>query len=166
MDLKEACKSILDQIDDVIDQIREVDYSKEVDILNATIGQHIRHTLEFFICLKDGYQAGAVNYDKRTRDKRIEESREFTRSTIEDIKQFITFDAVDRELVLIANYSQAEGKDVVVSTTFQRELAYNIEHAVHHMAIMKIGINAVAPYVQLPKEFGIAVSTLRFQDSH
>ena len=37
-----------------------------------------------------------------------------------------------------------------ISTNYFRELTYNIEHAIHHMAIMKIGVREVAPYVTLP----------------
>jgi hypothetical protein len=44
-------------------------------------------------------------------------------------------------------------------------LVYNIEHAVHHMAIMKIGIREVADYINLPDNFGIAVSTLRYRET-
>ena len=40
----------------------------------------------------------------------------------------------------------------------------NIEHAVHHMALVKIGLRDVAPRVTLPAGFGIVVSTLRHQE--
>jgi hypothetical protein len=33
------------------------------------------------------------------------------------------------------------------------------------MALMKIGIREAAPYVTLPEEFGIAISTLRYRES-
>jgi len=48
-----------------------------------------------------------------------------------------------------------------IKTNALRELAYNIEHAIHHMAIIKIGINEVSPYILLPSAFGVASSTIR-----
>ena len=50
-----------------------------------------------------------------------------------------------------------------IETNIGRELAYNIEHAVHHMAILKIGLAIVAPEVKVPEGFGVAVSTLRYK---
>jgi hypothetical protein len=46
-----------------------------------------------------------------------------------------------------------------------REITYNIEHIVHHMALVKIGIKEVCPYVVMPPEFGIAVSTIKYHKS-
>jgi hypothetical protein len=50
-----------------------------------------------------------------------------------------------------------------VPTNFLRELVYNIEHAVHHMALIRIGVREVAPHITLPPDFGVAASTIRHQ---
>ena len=47
------------------------------------------------------------------------------------------------------------------ASNLDRELVYNIEHAIHHMALIKIGIKEVAPQLQLPEGFGVANSTIR-----
>ena len=54
MNLTEACSNILSQLTELVDQIRESDFVKPAETLShSTIGQHLRHTLEFFIrCLK------------------------------------------------------------------------------------------------------------------
>jgi len=54
---------------------------------------------------------------------------------------------------------------IKIDTTSTRELVYNIEHAVHHMAIMKIGVREIASYIKLDPDFGIAASTIRYKDS-
>ena len=46
-----------------------------------------------------------------------------------------------------------------------REITYNIEHIVHHMALVKIGIKEACRNVILPEEFGIAVSTIKYHKS-
>ncbi|MBK7681685.1 MAG: hypothetical protein IPJ26_04015 [Bacteroidetes bacterium] len=50
-----------------------------------------------------------------------------------------------------------------VNSTYKRELAYNIEHAIHHMAIIKIAIENAYSDIVLDKAFGVAPSTIRFQ---
>jgi len=68
-------------------------------------------------------------------------------------------------LRLEVGYGCNDEEGVVLSTNYLRELTYNIEHAVHHMAIMKIGISEIAPYVTCPRDFGVAVSTTRHRES-
>jgi hypothetical protein len=53
---------------------------------------------------------------------------------------------------------------ITIETNYFRELTYNIEHAVHHMAIMKIGIREVAGQVVIPTSFGVATSTIRYRE--
>ena len=71
----------------------------------------------------------------------------------------------DKPLLLEVGYDRGSEDSVTIATTANRELVYNIEHAVHHMAIMKIGVREVAPYVKLSPDFGIAASTIRYNDS-
>jgi hypothetical protein len=68
--------TVLTQLADAVGQITEADFRKPSPALsNATIGQHLRHTLEFFVCLEQGYESGIVNYDKRQHDKAIENDK-------------------------------------------------------------------------------------------
>lgn len=163
MQLSTACCAILNQLSDLIGQLKENDFTKPSKALsNSTIGQHLRHTLEFFICLEQGYSVGLVNYDKRNHDKLIETDKFLALNTIEKIQDFISSKKVDQPLQLEVGYNPHNEEAITIETNYYRELVYNIEHAVHHMAIMKIGIHEVAPYIGLPADFGVAVSTLRY----
>ena len=163
MNLGEACNEILGQLLFVTKNLKDKDYSQPIPLLNqATIGQHIRHTLEFFICLINGYKAGTVCYDRRAHDSRIETQKGVAKNEIARLIDFIGAQPQNKDMSLEANYSLHEGDIIAVKTNYHRELAYNIEHAVHHMAIIKIGILQVAPYIQLPQHFGVAVSTVRY----
>lgn len=166
MNLNKACCNILAQLTDLIHQISEQDFTKPVATLgNSTIGQHLRHTLEFFICLEKGLEAGVINYDKRAHDKLIESDKFLALSTLNRIQEFVLSQSFDRVLKLEAGYDLDKEEFVTIETNFSRELVYNIEHAVHHMAIMKIGIREVAPTITLPHDFGIAASTIRYQET-
>ena len=165
MNLREAGSDILTQLTELVSQIREEDFAKPSDTLSkSTIGQHIRHTLEFFMCFEAGYNAGIVNYDKRAHDKLIETDKYIASSAVSRIGDFVSTFA-DKPLLLEVGYDRGSEDSVTIATTANRELVYNIEHAVHHMAIMKIGVREVAPYVKLSPDFGIAASTIRYNDS-
>lgn len=166
MRLSDACTTILNQLSDIIQQLEEKDFARSSAALGkSTIGQHTRHTLEFFLCLEHGFRKGVVNYDKRAHDKMIETDKFIALSTINQIRDFIDSRKNDQPLKLEVGYERDSEACLTIETNFFRELTYNIEHAVHHMAIMKIGLREIAPYVSFPPDFGIAVSTMRHQEA-
>ena len=166
MKLNNACNEILSQLAHVIDQLTPEEFTIPITILNgATIGQHIRHTLEFFICLEKGCKKGVVNYDKRDHDRSMENDKTKTLQKITDIQSFINTFEETKPILLQVDYSENGKNEISIATNLQRELVYNIEHAVHHMAIIKIGLQAIRPDILLPKDFGVAVSTLRHQEA-
>jgi len=165
MQLTHAVNNILSQLSDVVEQIQEEDFCKPSRSLNATLGEHLRHTLEFFICLEQGYYHGVINYDKRVHDKAMEKDKFIALNAIRQIQGFIGTHQNDKALKLEVGYLPDSEESISLNSNYQRELVYNIEHAVHHMAIMKIGIKEVADYISLPPDFGIAVSTLRYKES-
>jgi uncharacterized damage-inducible protein DinB len=164
--LIQASGAILDQLSDVIGQLTATEFAHPSDTLgSSSIGQHLRHTLEFFFCLEQGYDKGLINYDKRAHDKLIETDKERALLAMDRIRQFIINQTQDKPLVLEVGYDLNNDENVSVKTNYFRELTYNIEHAVHHMAIMKIGIREVAPHTTIPSDFGVAASTLRHRSA-
>ncbi|HRI80461.1 MAG TPA: DinB family protein, partial [Cyclobacteriaceae bacterium] len=146
MQIVSACTAILHQLTDVVDQLDERDFSTPSAALgNATIGQHLRHTLEFFICLQQGFERGTINYDKREHDEIMETDKFVAIGVLSRIKSFINTPHGNPPLKLEVAYRRDTEESVTCDTNYLRELIYNIEHAVHHMAIMKIGIREVAP---------------------
>lgn len=143
-----------------LDQLTDAQYSSPcVALSGGRIGQHVRHVIEFFQCLLRGYETGEINYDIRWRDQAIEADKEFAKQCLSDIVSSI--DQPDKSMVLYANFG-TEAKPSMIPTTFYREIVYNIEHAIHHMAIIRIGIAEVSA-ITLPHEFGVASSTLKYQ---
>lgn len=164
MSLHQSATNLLDQLDEVVSQLSDHQYQHPIPTLsNATIGQHVRHTLEFFICLIDARNDHKLNYDKRRHDRFIEQETKLTQSVIESIKGFLGKDEADIPLTLEASYEVDSTEVVRVPSTFYRELAYNIEHTIHHMALIKIGVKTAFPDVQLADHFGVASSTVRYQ---
>lgn len=164
--LHTACLQILDQLESVVEQLQPADFSKPSPALSgSTVGQHLRHTLEFFLCLQKGFDDAIINYDKRGHDKLIESDRFLALATIQQIRSFVQSKQTDKAMQLEVGYERHSETSTTIATNYFRELTYNIEHAIHHMAIMKIGVREVAPYVKLAPHFGVAVSTVRYQEA-
>ncbi|MEQ9466941.1 MAG: hypothetical protein RLN88_05980 [Ekhidna sp.] len=164
--LHTSAKDLLSQLDHIIQSCKEEDFSRPLEELSgSTFGQHIRHTLEFFICLFDAKNDGVVNYDQRKHDTLIETDRKLACSVIDSIQDFLDKNEEDFELRFEANYTEREGSNAGMRSSFYRELSYNIEHAIHHMALIKIAVRQSLNYISLPEHFGVASSTVRYQAS-
>ncbi len=166
MPIQQSAQELLSQLGAVISQMRDEDFRRPIPTLSgSSVGQHIRHTIEFFLCLMDGANKGELNYDDRKHDKFIEEDRKLAMSVIESIQSFLSKNLTDHPMDLVANYSIDQDEPIRIPSSFLRELAYNMEHAIHHMALIKIGVKALGDYIQLPEHFGVASSTVRYQQS-
>lgn len=162
MELTIAADRILCQLDDLLNQLKPEDYKRPSVLLNkSSIGQHVRHSLEFFLCLKEGVVIGKVNYDKRKRDMVIEEDIEFARIVLKGIADWIKNNSQNVPLKLETNFSRTENSPITIVSNYHRELTYNIEHAVHHMALIRVAINELCSYMELSEEFGVSSSTIR-----
>jgi len=162
MNLRSASHIVLDQMLFVLDQIKKEDYSRIIPSLSASVGQHVRHILEFYICLFDGIQSGTVNYDQRNRDSHIENDKVYAINLISEIKEKINIVVENVEITLSIRYGEISDSSIDIETNFKRELAYNIEHSIHHLAIIKSVFREKYDYVSLPDNFGIASSTVRY----
>ena len=77
MQLQQAVNTIFVQLSGSLSQLSPPQYSQSCQTLfNNTIGQHVRHIIELFQCLENGYESGIVNYEKRKRDTLIESDKE------------------------------------------------------------------------------------------
>ncbi len=161
-----SSKILLDQLTDVLDKISPQDYTQPLDILHgASIGEHVRHTIEFYLCLIDQAPYGRINYDLRKRDRSLESMPEAACNSIRNIIHSLEDGMADARLTLEICYDPEGSDQQRIETSYFRELSYVIEHTVHHMALLKIGLQALATPVTVPPSFGVAVSTLRYRKS-
>lgn len=153
----------LTAIQRLIENLSEEQLTSSLPLLSeSSIGQHIRHILEFYICLIEAQKTGVVCYDKRKRDKRIEENKLFALDTVSFILSEIHKMKEDTPLILEANFHSTHNCSEKIQTTLFRELAYNLEHSIHHQAIIKIGLKSFEEAITLDSGFGIAPATIRF----
>ncbi|SFS50188.1 hypothetical protein SAMN04487906_0585 [Zhouia amylolytica] len=163
MIIEATCQN-LTKLKNQISLLSEDQYVKPMEVLNnSTIGMHVRHVLEFYQCLIASKNSKILNYDLRNRDISIETRIKVCLAQIETILQVVCEEKGDFQITLEADYCESEEKECIsLQTTYFRELLYNIEHAVHHMAIIKIGMKALG-IEGIDDNFGVAASTIRNQ---
>ncbi|PWT97226.1 MAG: hypothetical protein C5B52_14195 [Bacteroidetes bacterium] len=163
MILRKAVHSVFAQLSDSINQLSQEEYVMPCkNLFGNSIGQHVRHIIELFQCLDEGYQEGIINYENRKRDLKIETDKQFSTYLLRNIYEGLQKD--DKSLILLSTYDELTKDPVRISTNYYREIAYNLEHTIHHMALIRIGISEVST-IAVPKEFGVAGSTIKYRRS-
>lgn len=159
--LQLASSAILQQLNILLKQLSDAEFSRPIPALSGnSIGKHVRHVLEFYQCLIASAADGVVDYDKRERNPRMETDTTFCSAEITRISKTLEGITPEGSLAMVVSFQ--DGNPEKINTTFSRELAYNIEHAIHHMAIIKIAVIQGFPDIQLDESFGIAYSTLKY----
>jgi hypothetical protein len=161
LQLRQAIQNVFVQLNGSLDVLTNEQYVHQSRILsNATIGQHVRHIVEMFICLEEGYKTGVVNYEKRKRDKKIETEKDFAAALLKQVYDELSKD--NKDMLLEATYNDQSNELIHFNTNYYREIAYNLEHTIHHMALIKVGIREVSD-MEIPEGFGVASSTIKYK---
>ena len=157
-------EEVLTDLDNLLMQLTAEEYSRPLAVFSeSSMGQHVRHILEFFQCLASGFISGEIDYDARQRDQEIETNPAYARTLLRSIS--LTINPFDIQQPLLLRQTYVPGACLTVPTNAGRELVYTIEHAIHHMALLRIGVQMHYPAIQLPRHFGVAYSTLLHQQT-
>ncbi len=160
MKINRSAISILLQLKGLINQLDEQGIQLPLEAFSgSSVGQHTRHILEFYICLFAQISSKEICYDNRARDGELEQNKMYILAKIDAIITELTPLTHDFPLTLT---TQLGGECHKTPSSFSREILYAIEHTVHHMAIIKIGITLNFPQVIFDKNFGVAESTTRY----
>jgi uncharacterized damage-inducible protein DinB len=139
-------------------------FVEELSVLsNASIGQHVRHILEFYKAVIDRPKTAEVNYDNRQRNRELEMSRQKATDLVSQLQLNVSQHKIDEPLFLTANYAATSEEPLQFTSSFQRELAYALEHSIHHQAIIKIGLYSKPFKKELIHTLGLSPATLRFR---
>ena len=130
---------------------------KNPELSQATIGEHMRHIIELMGCLLDNYEQGIINYDNRNRNIQIQSDVNCAISILE--KQLTIIDKQNKQLSLIHNCFSTEE---VLPTNYFRELLYNLEHSIHHQALIKVAV-IQSETIKIDENFGVARSTIEYR---
>jgi hypothetical protein len=160
--LTAASIRVLNQLGRLALMLDKSQYCKNLELLShGTIGKHYRHIIEFFQCLQ--HAGSTVDYDARGRNAGLENDNLLASQAIEGLIELLKNTHEDKALSYTTDFSGTGNEAITAPTSYLRELSYNIEHAVHHMAIIQMVIKHYYPAIVLEKDFGVAASTLRYR---
>jgi uncharacterized damage-inducible protein DinB len=153
-----ALAECLHQLASLIEATADADYTwRHPSGVSGSIGAHVRHCLDHVHAIIEG--AGThMTYDDRRRATRAEQDRDFAVGQLhqavralsrpgERIEQHVTLDVqVDRD-----------GTYVSVASSYGRELAFVLQHTIHHKAL--IALLLADRGADVPETFALAPST-------
>lgn len=157
--VKQKSIEILNQLGSLISRLPKEAYFEPLACLQeSSIGKHVRHIVEFFDCLLDGIPDGMVNYDLRKRSLRLETEPMHALERIALIQREIP-EIREANFALQADFGNGNQD---FPTSVSRELAFCMDHCVHHLALIRAGMLQHFPSIAVEEDFGVAFSTLRY----
>lgn len=156
------CTHNLAELKMLLQQLPNEEYSRASTMLSSgTIGQHIRHILEFYMAVVNARDTGVVSYDNRQRELLIETDVAYAIQRIDKISECLNTLNIRAVILLDGNYSIKENSSNSIKTTVERELVYNLEHSIHHQALIKVALIDFGLSDLVSQNFGVAPSTIR-----
>ena len=110
-----------------------------------------------FQCLENQYDVGIVNYDNRLRDYQLQTEPKFAQAAIEKVIQ--NLNKPNKKIIL---QQIIDGEELNIDSNYERELLYNLEHCIHHQALIKVAV-LQNKNIQIDANFGVARSTIEYR---
>lgn len=154
---------LLERMDDLLHQLNDEELRVPRAILfGSSIGGHFRHILEFYTGLLAREEDDRFSYDRRRRDPLLEQSVIAARACAQRVIGLLSEQCSDRGLRMVSELP-GDAAPTEQQTTLARELAYLVDHGVHHLAMLRIALQQELPHVQFPEHMGVAAATRNHQ---
>ena len=146
----------------LINSLNNNQFTQKIEHLgNVSIGAHTRHIIELLQCAIDGYYTNTVDYINRKRNLEIETNKDIALSVLASLEEY--YQLPDKKLNLTIDNVDA-AIEPIVTTTYFREIVYNTEHTIHHLALIKVALVELK-LNRVDANFGMAYSTIKYQSS-
>ncbi len=153
-----SVKNNLEELKKLASQLTSEAYSKpSLELSGASIGAHYRHIIEIYLCLLNNYQTGTVNYDCRKRDMELQSNPKIAAEKLTLIQTI--FEREDKPLLL---EQTLKDEKITFQTNYFRELLYNLEHSIHHQALIKVALQS-STNIEVDENFGVASATIAYR---
>ncbi len=126
-------------------------------------GAQLRHVIEFYESFFRGLADAHIDYDARRRDLSLEGSQHSAiRRLTELTAQLEHVNSGVCDLILHVRMEDSDSnQDCWLTSSVSRELQALSSHTIHHFALIAVAIQAHG--VDVPADFGVAPSTLRYR---
>ncbi|MBU6340597.1 MAG: hypothetical protein KGS48_03805 [Bacteroidetes bacterium] len=159
MQVTEAIRDIVRQINELLYQFDSDSYARPLPAFDGgTIGQHFRHILEFFQRLEHAKDAPWVDYAARNRNPLYETDAQLTAAAFENFATQLHLFNIQNPILIKAEFLDADRPEF--DSSMGRELLFAYDHAIHHLAIIKIGLRMYFPEISIENTLGVSPSTL------
>lgn len=157
---------VLGDLKNLLENITDTSFSqKNNSLFGASIGEHFRHIIEFYLCVLDNNIQEIINYDLRKRDHVLEtkakEGIYVINRVLDELEQLEPHQDIPVTIETSLDKNQANKG---VSSSFFRELMYCLDHCIHHQSLIKIGLMEQGLTHIVNANFGVAFSTQQYRN--
>ncbi|MGH1484967.1 MAG: DinB family protein [Cellvibrionaceae bacterium] len=133
----------------------------------SSMGKHLRHILDHYICFKRDFTAGLIDYDQRQRDCQLETDRDYAITIIEQLQDFLinlkSESNAGQSLKILMCNDVAAPEGEITESSLGRELQFLQGHSVHHYALMAAMMRFSGEHID--DHFGVAPSTIVHEET-
>lgn len=168
--LDELCQAVSIQSDQLLNHA-------DSQHTQNSIANHIRHICEHYTCLFSGISAWQsasentlhpallIDYDNRPRN-----SQAFANTTvaahsiatlITQLRELAGFTTLCDAKVTVKSSTSTQTPAIAAPSTIIRELQFLHGHGIHHLAIIALLLKQIG--IEMPRNFGTAASTLKYE---
>ncbi len=153
----------LDDLIQAIESLSDLHYSNALPN-HSSIGEHVRHVIEYCDNFMNGISTGFINYDDRPRQNIWSQDQNAAIEKLRSLQESMSQYANDESRIKISEAINFGKKSPIVMSTIAREYSFIAAHIVHHLAIIKL--MAEANGISLGDDIGKAASTVNFEKSN
>ncbi|MCY4472847.1 MAG: hypothetical protein OXC07_08565 [Kistimonas sp.] len=154
----------VDQLTCCIENLKNIDYSApHPSLLSSSIGQHLRHVIDYYQALRQAAHTGTADYDVRHRGGAVENSQAEGLKALRDLRLWLTSigeSELKKCCIMKTEMLLSKPVSVEVKTTMARELCFAALHLTHHQAMIAALIRSQGGEVHA--SVGLAPATASF----
>jgi uncharacterized damage-inducible protein DinB len=157
-----ALAALLGQLRDVIALLPLHCYrAQPAPRVSGSVGAHVRHTLDHVSALVAAIEGDELDYEHRKRGTSVEVDSCAALAAIEQMLVSLgrVEDAALERPITFAPLLDVAEPATPVRTTLSREVAFVVQHTIHHCALIAVLLDAQG--VDVPSGFGVAPATRR-----
>ncbi len=116
----------------------------------SSIGDHIRHTLDFFDCIIKGLDSNNIDLTARKRDEVLSTNKESAINHIYKLQETLqSYCNINTDYLIHVTDNMGKGK-VTVNYTLESILTHANSHTVHHYATIGYILSSLGVDVKIP----------------